>query len=390
MCLFCGPDNTCAICAECEHCGNHTGCLGKKHCDECADKYTCSHCGDFDPDCAVGADGDNYCENCFEELFTTCDDCGELVWLDDSVFVDNEVLCDSCADDYYCINCNEYRKDGKLVDCDYYCSSCYYNNFTTCDDCCCVVDNDEITYVQDRAICGGCMDDYFFCESCGDYYHMDDYGGECLCSDCYRYECGPGDPIIGTTFDRNKSERCFGIEIETYSGEYGCRPDGWGCKEDGSILGMELVSPIMSGDEGLESIEKLYRDVCPDFCSRCGIHVHINVRDLTFDERLAVIKKFEETKDKWFSRVDPDRLDNTFCSGDNPPVKDDDDYSSYMGSIDGDRYKWLNLTSVYSHGTFEVRLLEATDNVDKVTQWVTDLLAMVDKAVEEHLAVTAG
>jgi len=382
MCLFCGPDNDCDICAECEHCGEHTGSLDKELCDECEQQYTCSNCGGFDANCVDGIDDNRYCENCFSELFTYCEECDKLEWSDDCVVVGNEVLCADCADNYKCYSCDDYDKDGETVDCDYYCRDCFYEKFTSCDDCCDTVSNDEVTYVDDRPICSNCMDDYFYCDSCNSYYHTDDYGGDGFCSDCYSEVCGPGDPIVGTRFSRIGSRRCFGIEIETYSGNYENRPYNWGCKVDGSILGMELVSPIMSGDEGLESIEELYRDVSPKFDSRCGIHVHINVRDLTYDERFAVIKEFEKTNDKWFSRVDSSRMRNTFCKGDNPPTADYDNYSDYLYAAGGDRYKWFNLTSVYSHRTFEVRLLEGTDNVDKVVQWVIDLLATVDKAVK--------
>jgi hypothetical protein len=413
MCLFCGED-VCDVCAHhhtCKHCGEIADSLIDGYCEVCHDIVACTNCGAID-NSIESPDGDyycqecfneqfvncancddvlniddceeydrlHYCDDCFHETFTHCDNCGETIYQDDSVILD-EVFCEDCAEQYKCHGCGDYTKDGDIIGCDYYCDECRDDLFTTCDDCWELVDRDEITIVGNRCVCNDCMDDYFCCENCCEYYHMDDYGGEYLCNDCYNEVCGPGDPIIGTSTDRIGSSRCFGIEIETYNGDYAYRPEGWGCKEDGSIRGMELVSPIMAGDRGLESIEELYSSVEPEFDYRCGIHVHIDVRDLSKEQRFEVIKAFKDNKAYWFSRVDSSRHKNTFCGGDYGEIKEDDNYDSYMNRIGGERYVWCNLQSIYKFGTIEIRLLEGTENVDKVVAWVTDLLQFVDEAV---------
>ncbi len=384
MCLFCDGKDVCDICATCEHCDGKTNSVDETYCDRCTSDFTCINCDNLSFE-GEKVNGDYYCEDCYHNRFHMCAECCDVIDHDDCIIVDDDILCECCADEYYCCCCGEYHKDGEAYNCDYYCDSCFSDNFTTCDDCGETVPCDTITPCEDYSVCECCLtDNYFYCEGCGAYYHLDNYAGGGYCQDCDREEHGPGDPIIGTTTDRTGSSRCFGVEIETYRGEYDNRPEGWGCVEDGSIIGMELVSPIMSGDAGLESVEELYSDVEPSFCVRCGIHVHIDIRDLNKAERFAVIKAFSKSKDEWFSKVNPDRWDNSYCNGNMVDPDDYDNYDNYMRNLGYARYQWCNLQSISKHGTIELRLLEATDNVNKVVGWITDLLRFVDRAVAKH------
>ena len=47
-------------------------------------------------------DGEYICENCRYDHYTHCSDCGNLVYDDDTIRVNNcRLVCDVCADDYY-------------------------------------------------------------------------------------------------------------------------------------------------------------------------------------------------------------------------------------------------------------------------------------------------
>jgi hypothetical protein len=69
-------------------------------CRHCARYYyTCSHChGLFSPGCITV---DTYyitlCEDCYEDYYFTCDDCGDVYHLDDSQHIDGSLYCNSCA-----------------------------------------------------------------------------------------------------------------------------------------------------------------------------------------------------------------------------------------------------------------------------------------------------
>ena len=69
----------------CRHCARHY--------------YTCSHChGLFSAGCITV---DTYyitlCEDCYEDYYFTCDDCGDVYHLDDSQHIDGCLYCNSCA-----------------------------------------------------------------------------------------------------------------------------------------------------------------------------------------------------------------------------------------------------------------------------------------------------
>jgi len=54
----------------------------------------------------IGADNNYYCDSCWEQNFYTCEDCGTTIWQDDShCTVNGEVYCEDCYDSHYC-HCN--------------------------------------------------------------------------------------------------------------------------------------------------------------------------------------------------------------------------------------------------------------------------------------------
>ena len=73
------------------------------------------------------------------------------------------------------------------------------NEIRICDDCGCVIENDDYYTTYDgRIICEDCYDsDYFTCEDCGSILPLDDavsvnHGGSYVCPDCadrYYYQC---------------------------------------------------------------------------------------------------------------------------------------------------------------------------------------------------------
>lgn len=58
----------------------------------------CYYCGTElgDYNCYLGADGNDYCEDCYSDMFDACDKCGETFEVDDMHYGDVERLC------YYC------------------------------------------------------------------------------------------------------------------------------------------------------------------------------------------------------------------------------------------------------------------------------------------------
>jgi len=371
MCLFCAKNVTCGT--------------DIVVCEVCAHQHTCA-CNRIVDTLTEGC-----CVSCFSKYYAKCSDCGEYHKKDDSVETGDKWYCADCGEDYFCTSCGSGYETSEGLDGHYYCADCFWERFSICEDCGETIWTDESYYSElgGCTLCSDCYNRaYFTCSECGCEYEVCDRCSDGCCSECSdecdHSEC-PGNPIISDTFYRVNSKRWFGIEVETDRGDYNDAPESWGVKRDGSISGMELVSPIMSGDAGLESIEEMYSNVDPEFDYRCGIHVHINVRDLTDEQRFSVIKAFAASKDRWFNYVDPDRHTNTYCDVDLPTPGND--YNAYMRNYPNTRYCWCNLKSIMTHGTIEIRLLEGTDDVKKVIDWVVMLLEFVESVlvVEEML-----
>lgn len=125
----------------------------------------CKICGEMIPlkDGQV-YDGEFYCQDCFDEEFTTCDICGVVVPRDECRYSDSYgMICDSCFDEefYRCECCSEIiHQDDVYWGADElpYCEECWYDRFTTCDNCSEVIYRDDAYYDED--------DEQYLCEYC--------------------------------------------------------------------------------------------------------------------------------------------------------------------------------------------------------------------------------
>jgi len=182
-----------------------------------------------------------------------------------------------------------------------------------------------------------------------------------------------------------KTGRIFGVEIECSDCDHGYTPNGWERKWE--HCGYEYVSPLLSGDDGLNQIRGLYEAIRPRVNSYCGLHVHIDVRDFNDDEKMELVKRLRADKHLFTEKVDPSRLTNGFCDGDLPVVRDGESFYAYTRRLHGDRYVWVNLLAVYKHGSIEFRLHEATEDSEKVCQWVEFLTTYVEN-VKTNITIT--
>lgn len=101
------------ICEECES--------GLSSCDDCHE-YTLSE--------QVYADGEHksVCTHCLDAFYTTCEDCGEIIYKYNTEDIGHKVICNDCKWCYYemCDECNKYELGGKVN---------HFNNTVLCSDC---------------------------------------------------------------------------------------------------------------------------------------------------------------------------------------------------------------------------------------------------------------
>ena len=197
----------------------------------------CSACGEMIGDGEYTIiNGEVYCNDCRDDLFAKCDDCGKWVNKDSITRVKNgDWVCEDCLNNYaYCQHCEEYVPEDEIkyvdwVD-EYVCEECIENDFYTCCECGEILDREHLyTSNDEHYYCESCYDNiYTICCQCDceirrEEAYTDDYGRE-YCQECYE-ERNP--KVIHSYHDSNVSynklrtiddslirTRYYGIELE--------------------------------------------------------------------------------------------------------------------------------------------------------------------------------
>jgi hypothetical protein len=264
---------------------------------------------------------------------------------------------------------------------------------------------DNMHYVNCDYICNSCFNErYVLCNACGAaVYHDDAYNGdnnEQYCYHCYRETryWEPSDPMPAESHGRLGTMRCFGVELETTNCPNYRTLKGttcFGAKEDGSIDGIEFVSPILSGQQGLTEVRRFCRAALKNHFTTeddCGYHLHIDMRDTTDTERQRIAYAYVLAFKHWADLVDPDRLDNNFCV---PP-----DYTTadVLNCVHGrstftdwatsrSRYEFINWRAFRTHRTLEIRGHHGTVDPTEVCEWIVAHVRFVefvkDKSFDE-------
>jgi hypothetical protein len=227
-------------------------------------------------------------------------------------------------------------------------------------------------------------------------------------------------------------DRAFGIELEVIGGE-NVRPrmvadalnlagvltavegynhqtrNHWKIVSDASLRGtnaMELVSPILNGEEGLAAI----RTVCAvlnqlgvTVNKSCGFHVHVDARNATVQQVKNLLRVWAKYEAVHFEALPASRRDAAWCR----PVFGGLDLNAAWNLIEqraletmarygqnmsgatfGDqmtyrnRYYALNLTAMARHGTAEFRSHSGTTDADKIVAWVKLCVMLVCTSFE--------
>lgn len=182
---------------------------GEAYCAECAEDFVqCANCGEWikRDESITGPDGEDYCESCSDNLFFYCEECGCTEWADDCVIIADNPYQRRCGNvSYVCRDCA-----GRVA---YQCEDCgeWYT--------------DGIQDTRDGYRCEDCLEDYCYCEECGEYVHYDEWDSEAeMCCRCAEEN---GCHLIGQYHDRPRLEyigkclaswrgvwRGIGIELE--------------------------------------------------------------------------------------------------------------------------------------------------------------------------------
>ncbi len=223
--------------------------------------------------------------------------------------------------------------------------------------------------------------------------------------------------LYSQTFNKNKFKNFCGVEIE-------CVEDGdnlyhkdaaklnFKKVDDGSLseYGQEFVSKPANGDRLFNMIDKICKVLNKKeytIDKTCGLHIHIET-----PQELELIKKlylfYTKYEDLFFKMLPSSRQKLEYCEKikktDKFSLKDVKDITSlnefkkkyyetnyYKDRMGGKYYKkrycWVNFHSLFYRGTLEVRSHSGTINSDKIKNWITINLSVMDfinnKSVDE-------
>ena len=194
--------------------------------------------------------------------------------------------------------------------------------------------------------------------------------------------------------------------------------DSWKLVTDGSLeisRGFELVSPILVGDEGLETLRRVFailNDIGCIINRSCGLHVHVDAADCDVADVKAVAKAFIKHEHHFDSLVPPSRRCNRYCTSNLKTLAGRDAQGpaareSAIARIDacetvnslrmmfetnylGARYHKLNLEALGRYRTIEFRQHSATLSAAKAIAWVSLCIGFVTRARKLRDKFTLG
>jgi len=174
----------------------------------------------------------------------------------------------------------------------------------------------------------------------------------------------------------------------------------WKLVYDSSVRyeGLEIVSPILKGTEGLAEM-KLVTNALNEAGAKvdrsCGIHVHHDATDFTlksFKNIYGMYARYEDTIDSMVSNSRRG-YNNNMCKSPSTNLeilKTATSVDEIIGSIYHDRYVKLNCQSFRRHGTIEFRQHQGTTSFEKLQAWVVLTQMMVERSVNSTIQLKPG
>lgn len=170
--------------------------------------------------------------------------------------------------------------------------------------------------------------------------------------------------------------------------------DHWKLVRDGSC-GLELVSPILSGEDGLRQIEVVcgvMKELHAKVDRSCGLHVHVDARGLSQKDIAKVFIGYARYE-PMFDALMPEsrrRNFNSYCASIKSAVQYAEDFSDDLrrayNRYFGTRYTKVNLESLIRHGSIEFRQHSGTIESEKINNWIVLMVGFVDEIIKYRMA----
>jgi len=168
----------------------------------------------------------------------------------------------------------------------------------------------------------------------------------------------------------------------------------WRATEDGSLrdggieyifaaplAGKDLVSAIRELNTKLDAAK-----IVPIFSERCSLHVHIDIRNMTFAQFINFVVLATIFEKPLFKLAGTGRERNLFCLSVEEAEADIVTLGKYskhdsLGDVhhglrNTSKYSACNISSIFRHGSLEFRHHEGTMNPKRILDWVNILLSL--------------
>ena len=338
------------------------------------------------------------------------------------------IYCQTCYEDLIAVcRCQKsfFKEEMTCVREKWYCEDCLLEYFTLCEGCEAYEDSERAVYSERRSAyyCATCAEECIsFCVRCDTEVNPNDANQnsdhEYVCDHCYSEEEGEAEnhsfpEISGSSFEFCISKRKFGVEIEALLEDGGSShlPDdeleSWKKQHDGSLGdgGREYASPILQGDQGFLAIERFAEKLRQwgYFIRReCGLHVHIDGRDLDFEDIRKLLKLVLNFEVVIYAMLPESRFTGSYSvplarfpkSRIRKSVKNEEDlkvlwYGNERNRVNlkskfhSSRYYGVNIHSWFFRRSVEFRYHSGTLDPEKILTFIQICQAIVDKAKEE-------
>jgi hypothetical protein len=202
-------------------------------------------------------------------------------------------------------------------------------------------------------------------------------------------ECIRPTEISMAEFARRLTEAGIPTNAEFYNHH---RRNYWKIVTDGSIsdrhgIGMEVVSPILRGTADFDQIKKVSeiligenraRPVCR-INKTCGLHIHVGLPRREHQLPINVLRIYHHYEAVFDSLMPMSRRSNSYAR----PTAFTDRIAraatldALRSSYGYDRYRKVNLESIWRHGTLEFRQHAGTIEAEKIIHWATLVLKLM-------------
>ena len=370
-------------------------------------EIACEECGTIcDKSDLTEIDGNWYCDDCI----TTCEDCQESMIYGSEYCIDDYIYCESCYDNntFTCDWCSSVEhidnKHSDDVDTEL-CANCYEDSYA-CAECGNFMHSDDIYMAEDYIYCESCFyDNFSYCEDCGETTGRENlYDGYCdwcredmQCNGIIKDYMYKPEPVFF-----GKSNLYFGIELEIEHVEgykenadmaEELEHDSLYFKEDGSLSdGFEIVTHPMSYQylkEQKEFFAGIFNALISDGyrsynTNTCGIHIHLSKKAFSTIHLYKFLKMFYDPKHfdfiKTISQRDCDTTRGCCQWGrDNEHIDNSKVINKAKVKRGGDRYTAVNISN---RDTIEIRIFRGTLKIESFYKNIEFIMAVYNYTLE--------